>query len=166
MRCVTTCLILIALFISTGANGEPVVIFDGGNTRPMPDRLQIKQPNFQQSTPLPDIPRNFDTLPVRSPALTPGIIQSRVIDRPGLDFPVFIVGHDKLSLEWLQHNRKQLIRHHATGIVVNVENQEQLRHLRQVADGLEINPVPGDKIARQLELARYPVLISKNRIEQ
>lgn len=165
MRCVTTYLILIALF-STGANGEPAVLFDGGNTRPMPDRLQIKQPNFQLSTPLPDMPRNFDPLPVHSPALTPGIIQSRVIDRPGLDMPVFIVGYDKLSLEWLQHNREQLKKHHAAGIVVNVENQDQLRHLRQVADGLEINPVPGGKIARQLELAHYPVLISKNRIEQ
>ncbi|MBE0436395.1 MAG: integrating conjugative element protein, partial [Methylomicrobium sp.] len=115
---------------------------------------------------LPDFPQHFDPLPVRSRALTPGAVQARVIDRPGLDRPVFIIGYDELSFDWLRHNLEQLKRHRATGIVVNVENQEQLRRLRQAADGLEVNPVPGDKIARQLGLMHYPVLISKNRIEQ
>ncbi|WP_404357131.1 integrating conjugative element protein [Methylotuvimicrobium sp. KM1] len=165
MRCVIDCFILIALF-GTAANSEPVVLFDASNTRPMPDRLQISQPNYQQSLSLPDIPQNLDPLPVRSQALTPGLVQSRVIDRPGLDRPVFIVGYDELSLNWLRHNLEQLKRHRATGIVVNVENPDQLRQLRQAADGLAVNPVPGDKIARQLELTHYPVLISKNRIEQ
>lgn len=164
MRCITLCLVFIALF-STVANGEPTVIFDGGNTQPMPDRLQIKQPNYQNLR-LPVNPRPFGTFPVSSPRLTPGIVQSRVIDRPGLDMPVFIVGYDKMSIAWIQHNRERLLNHHATGIVVNVDNQEQLNHLRQIAKGLEVNPVPGDKIAKQLELAHYPVLISRNRIEQ
>ncbi|WP_404360449.1 PFL_4695 family integrating conjugative element protein [Methylotuvimicrobium sp. KM1] len=165
MRCVTVCFILIALF-STAANSEPVVLFDAGNTQPMPDRVQISPPNYQQSLRLPDIPQNVDPLPVLSQALTPGPVQSRVIDRPGLDRPVFIVGYDELSLKWLRHNLEPLKRHRATGIVVNVENQDQLRQLRQAAEGLEVNPVPGDKIARKLELTHYPVLISKNRIEQ
>ncbi|CCE23781.1 PFL_4695 family integrating conjugative element protein [Methylotuvimicrobium alcaliphilum] len=165
MRCVTYCFILIALF-GTAANSEPVVLFDAGNTRPMPDRLQIKHPNYQQSLSLPDIPQNFDPLPVSSQALTPGPVQARVIDRPGLDRPVFIIGYDEFSLDWLRHNLEQLKRHRATGIVVNVENPYQLRRLRQTADGLEVNPVPGDFIAKQLELKHYPVLISQHRIEQ
>ncbi len=105
MRCVIDCFILIALF-STTANSEPVVLFDAGNTRPMPDRLQITLPNYQQSYQLPDFPQHFDPLPVRSQSLTPGPVQARVIDRPGLDRPVFIIGYDELSLDWLRHNHK------------------------------------------------------------
>lgn len=166
MRCITTVILIVVFSISTGANGEPIILFDRGNTRPMTNRLQIKHSNYRQALRLPELPKNFDPLPVRSQALTPGLVHSRIIDRPGLDMPVFIVGYDKLSLKWLQHNREQLIKHHATGIVVNVDNQEQLNHLRQIAEGLEVNPVSGDKIAKQLELAHYPVLISRNRIEQ
>lgn len=165
MRCITACFVLIALF-GTAAKSEPAVLFDAGNTRPMPSGLQISPPNYQQSFQLPDFPQHFDPLPVRSRALTPGPVQARVIDRPGLDRPVFIIGYDALSLNWLRQNLEQLKRHRATGIVVNVENPDQLRQLRQAADGLAVNPVPGDKIARQLELTHYPVLISKNRIEQ
>ncbi len=165
MRCITACFVLIALF-GTAANSEPVVLFDAGNTRPMPSGLQINPPNYQQSFQLPDFPQHFDPLPVRSHALTPGPVQVRVIDRPGLDRPVFIIGYDALSLNWLRHNLEQLKRHRATGIVVNVENPGQLHQLRQTADGLEINPVPGDFIAKQLDLTHYPVLISQHRIEQ
>lgn len=165
MRCITACFVLIALF-GTTANSGPVVLFDAGNTRPMPSGLQISPPNYQQSFQLPDFPQHFDPLPVRSQALTPGPVQARVIDRPGLDRPVFIIGYDALSLNWLRHNLEQLKQHRATGIVVNVENSDQLRQLRQAADGLEVNPVPGDFIAKQLDLTHYPALISQHRIEQ
>lgn len=155
---------LILFMLISEAHGDPVVIYDSGNTRSMPVSVQLKHLNFQQT--LPSFPQTFDPLPVHSQLLTPGIVHPRIIDRPSLDHPVFIVGYDKLSIKWIEHNREQLKQHRATGIAVNVENQAQLRELRQAASGLELSPVAGDKIAKQLELDHYPALISRKRIEQ
>jgi len=98
--------------------------------------------------------------------MTPGRVRARRIDRPGLIRPVFIVGADPISLQWLHIHAAQLKKHQATGIAVNVENAHQLKRLQNAAGGITISPVPGQKIARQLSLSHYPVLVSKTRIEQ
>jgi len=142
---------------------EPVVIYDSGNTQSL--QSLPKTIRYQYAPPKNTQPE-FTGLPVSTPLMTPGRVQSRPINRPYLNQPVFIVGADDLSLTWLKEHREQLKQHNATGIAVNINTQQQLEQLVQAAGGLAVNPVAGAKIARQLSLFHYPVLVSSTRIEQ
>ncbi|AEG00423.1 PFL_4695 family integrating conjugative element protein [Methylomonas methanica] len=142
---------------------EPVVLYDSGRTT----RLPIQPQTLHLQTP---VTANFDvqidTLPIKTPSLSPGNVVSRRIDRLYLDRPVFLVGADPLSMHWLVLHQAQLKQLHAIGLAVNVETQAQLQQLRKTAGGLEIHPLAGDAMAAQLALQHYPVLITASRIEQ
>ena len=106
------------------------------------------------------------SLPVRTPELTPGLLNPVSINIPSLARPIFVVGADRLSAEWLGQHRTRLIDLHAVGLVVNVETVEQLATLKQWATPLELHAFPASLLAKQFTLAHYPALISASRIEQ
>lgn len=113
-------------------------------------------------------PRSYseaDMLPVRSPALTPGIVTPRSIQAPGLP-PLFLIGDDERSRAWLSKQQSKLRQLSARGLVVQVENAAALQALRSLAPGLELVPVAGDDMAQRLNLSHYPVLITATGIEQ
>ena len=154
---------MLQLCICSVVWAEPVIIFDSGQTQAMqsqPKTLRYQYPPPQNTQ------HEYNGLPVSTPSMTPGRVQSRIINRPYLNQPIFIVGADPLSIAWLKEHREQLQKHNATGIAVNVQTQQQLEQLRQASGGLAVNPVAGEKIARQLSLSHYPVLVSRTRIEQ
>lgn len=142
---------------------EPVVIYDSGRTTRLPHQPQT----LHLQTP---VTANFDVqidaLPVKTPSMSPGKVESRTIDRPYLDRPMFIVGADPLSIRWLRLHQAQLKQINAMGLAVNVETQAQLRQLQNAAGGLEIHPLAGDAMAAQFALQHYPLLITASRIEQ
>ncbi len=154
---------LLVLFKPSVSVGEPIVIYDNGQSIPL--RNQPKTRHYQYP-----VSANFniklEPLPVKTPAMTPGKVQTRTIDRPTLNRPVFIVGADPMSLQWLRLHQRQLKKINATGIAVNVESKQQLDILRKAGGGLDINPLSGETIARQLALFHYPVLMTSTRIEQ
>ena len=104
-------------------------------------------------------------LPVRSERLSPGEVQRRVIQAPGLT-PLFLIGDDDLSRAWLTERLSALRDRNAIGLVVNVETADALASLRQLAGGLMLAPVSGDDLAARLGLKHYPVLITATGIEQ
>ncbi|SFB16153.1 integrating conjugative element protein, PFL_4695 family [Azotobacter beijerinckii] len=104
-------------------------------------------------------------LPVVSWSLSPGPVESRAVDIPGLR-PVFLIGDDSLSKSWLRLWRDKLRRLNALGLVVNVASPEGLLELRQLAVGLRLIPVTGDDLATLLEFSHYPVLVTATYIEQ
>ena len=125
----------------------------------------------QPPPPTPVLPRatavtTADMLPVVSPGLTPGPVKSRAIRLVGLIRPLFLVGNDPLSLEWLARHQPHLQRLGAIGWAVNVADREGLERLRQAAGGLAVLPIPGDDLASRLPLLHYPALITASRIEQ
>ena len=107
-----------------------------------------------------------DLLPVTSDRLTPGHVTARSLDLPGRMTPFFIIGADKLSVNWLKQRGKRLRELHAVGLVVNVKTGTQLKQLRRVGDGLVLRPVAGDDIAKRLSLSHYPVLITPTGVQQ
>ena len=109
-------------------------------------------------------PAATDVFPVYSKRLSPGFIEARDIDMLGLN-PVFLVGDDSLSRNWLRANKDRLQRLNATGLVVNVASPDALDDLRQLAENLRLIPVTGDDLARLLDLEHYPVLITDMRLE-
>ncbi len=110
-------------------------------------------------------PWEAEMLPVVSWSLSPGPVESRAIDIPGLR-PVFLIGDDSLSKSWLRLWRDKLRRLNALGLVVNVASPEGLLELRQLAEGLRLIPVTGDDLATLLEFSHYPVLVTATYLEQ
>jgi len=106
-----------------------------------------------------------DMLPVKSALLSPGSVERRSIQAPGLQ-PLFLVGDDELSQAWLRERAASLLTLNAVGLVVNVDTAEGLARLRELAPGLTLSPVSGDDLAQRLELRHYPVLITPTGIEQ
>jgi integrating conjugative element protein, PFL_4695 family len=104
-------------------------------------------------------------LPVRSELLTPGTVTARAIQAAGLR-PMFIIGDDELSRQWLVYRRDALVQLNAVGLVVNVENEQRLQALQVLVPELPLSPVSGDDIAHRLNLQHYPVLITSTSIEQ
>ena len=106
-----------------------------------------------------------DMLPVKSALLSPGSVERRSIQAPGLQ-PLFLVGDDELSQAWLRERAASLLTLNAVGLVINVDTAAGLAHLRELAPGLTLSPVSGDDLAQRLELRHYPVLITPTGIEQ
>ncbi|MFA0941200.1 PFL_4695 family integrating conjugative element protein, partial [Pseudomonas tremae] len=68
-------------------------------------------------------------LPVRTTRMTPGTVQGRIINAPGLQ-PLFLIGDDETSRRWLQERGAVLKQMQAVGLVVNVATQERLAVVR------------------------------------
>ncbi|WP_409287282.1 integrating conjugative element protein [Pseudomonas guariconensis] len=104
-------------------------------------------------------------LPVRSARLSPGIVPPRALSLPSMT-PLFLVGQDAASLEWLSRHAQALRELGANGLAVEVDDARALRRIQTAAPGLNIWPVSGDDIAERLKLKHYPVLITPTALEQ
>ncbi|MBB6366672.1 integrating conjugative element protein (TIGR03765 family) [Xanthomonas sacchari] len=104
-------------------------------------------------------------LPARSVLLSPGVVDARPLQAPGLT-PFFLVGDDPRSRAWLQQRAGTLRQMRAAGLVVNVESSRALEELRALAPGLSLSPASGDDLARRLGLRHYPALLTATGIEQ
>jgi integrating conjugative element protein (TIGR03765 family) len=131
--------------------------------------LQPRAADQTATLPIPAAPhapyREADHLPVRSARLSPGTVEHRVIQAPGLT-PIFLIGDDGRSRAWLQQRVNTLRSLYAVGFVVNVDSPERLESLRRLAPGLMLSATPGDDLAERLGIDHYPVLITATGIEQ
>lgn len=98
------------------------------------------------------------------PVITKSMSVGRVTDdeASGIKYqvatrPMFIIGYDPVSIKWLKENRVLLSDKGAIGLVVNVETNEQMEELQNIAgDKLMMQPTPGDNLAEHLKLKHYP----------
>ena len=104
-------------------------------------------------------------LPVHSARLSLGAVPPRTLTLPGMT-PLFLVGQDAASLEWLSRHAHALLELGANGLAVEVDGARALRRIQMTAPELNIWPVSGDDIAERLELEHYPVLITPTGLEQ
>lgn len=106
-----------------------------------------------------------DILPVVSHRMTPGQIQPVRMNLPGM-LPIFLIGTDNLSKNWLHSNYDYLKKIGAMGLVVSVKTTNELNELRQLAPDLTLMPTPGDDLASRLNLAHYPALLTSEGLSQ
>lgn len=104
-------------------------------------------------------------LPVVTRNLHPGQQPRLALSLPGMT-PLFLIGDDPLSTEWLRQHRDALKTLHATGLVVNVTTLARLNALRTIAPALTLLPVSADDMAKHLPISAYPVLITDKGLEQ
>lgn len=116
----------------------------------------VKEPN--QAT--------FNIFPIETPLMSPGKTEARQIDLPQLPQPLFIIGSDELSKNWLKEHAAQLKKIKAIGFLIQAQNETDFEAVKNIADGLAIIPLSGDQLATQWNINHYPVLISRKAIEQ
>lgn len=80
--------------------------------------------------------------------------------------PLCLVGSDSQSLDWLEHHRATLLQAGAVCMLVQAETPEDLERVRDIAHGVPVQLSHGDDLAERLQLDVYPVLISREGIEQ
>ncbi len=158
-------LITLLLPLAVQATSLTVVEDRGGvSALPYYQGLNPGPVTAQRQAPVPQ-PSMAQGFPVRSLRLTPGTVQGRALNAPGLQ-PFFLVGDDELSRRWLASRGETLQRLGAVGLAVNVASAERLAVIRSWSGGLAVSPVGGDDLATRLGLAHYPVLITPTALEQ
>ncbi len=162
MRSITALLLLFCLPLHAALT----VVADLGGESAAPWYDVISPQPEEPLTPVPVKPIDENHwLPVTSYALSPGPVISRKVDLPGMP-PLFLVGDDPRSQQWLDARRQQLLALQASGIVVSVRDAVALNALRSHTPGVMMAAEPGDDLAGRLHLSHYPVLITATQISQ
>ena len=169
----STAVMLSALATPVLAVGALTVIYDSGETYPLAPFLEVfdeeqgQKDGTQASSVQPTLgaanPERL--LPIRSPGLTPGRVEPRDINRP-FARPFFLIGADGFSREWFATHRDRLAEIGAVGMLVEAQTLDDLRAIAAIAGGLPILPASAGDIAEALGLSHYPLLITKDGIEQ
>lgn len=109
--------------------------------------------------------REEQMLPVVSHKLSVGKVQAKSLDLAGAS-PMFLLGSDDYSRQWLAQNKEKLVSMLAVGLVINVGTFDELNALRAIAPELALLPAPADTLADRLGLTHYPVIIDDKGISQ
>ena len=157
--CVVSSMPCAALEVIRDAGGEPIapylmrLIPPAEAVRPL--GIQIAPPDRTYSL--------IKHLPIRSPTLTPALVEARETPIRLLQ-PLFLVGGDPHSLQWLEANRERLKELHAIGMLVQAETERELNAATEIAQGLPLIPASGEAFAAEIGLRHYPVLITRKGI--
>jgi len=150
---------------------EVTVIFDSGHTRSLAPYLEIIEPSERVNNSQPTRSHTLGAadiqtlLPIRSPGLSPGSVQSRAHNRP-FARPFFLIGSDPWSRQWLVKHRERLEAIGAVGMLVQADSLEDLQATANLSGGLPIMPASAADIAAALGISHYPVLVTSQGIEQ
>lgn len=109
---------------------------------------------------------SFDILPIVTPNMKSGVFEQQKINLVNLDKPIFIVGSDNLSISWLTKYAAKLKKLNAIGLLVQADTNLEVARVKKAANGAIILPMSGEIIGEQLGIHNYPVLITKNLVEQ
>jgi len=108
---------------------------------------------------------NPEMYPIRTPSMSVGPIsanEAQNIPALYLTNPVFIIGYDRVSLNWLEQNIDILAERQAMGMLVNAETPEQYRRVQEIADGrVLIHPLSGEQLSASIQLYHYPAYLDQ-----
>lgn len=178
--------LVLGLGMGFDALAELTVIYDNDQTHPLApllnpllaDEVSLIDP-AKASDPNPS-PKSMlgpaalsNLLPVRSPglevggsaesSLNPGVMARLAQGNPR---PLFLIGSDTVSLQWLASHRDTLRSLGAVGMLVQADTEDDVRRVVRVAQGLSITLSSGSDLAAVLGIHRYPVLITRDGIRQ
>ena len=158
---------LLCLLLCLGAHArEPLtVIYDSGDTLPLepylPKRaLQEKVTTQKKNGQLPF------KLPITTPSMQPGKVTVTPKALRYLQQPLFLVGADQVSRDWLAERRERLIQLGAVGLLVEAKDRQEVEAVLAIAEGLRLVPASAEGFAAKLGLTHYPILLSKEGWEQ
>ncbi|MBD2780517.1 integrating conjugative element protein [Xenorhabdus szentirmaii] len=161
---------VIGLLWINACHAELNIIADlgGKDASPFYESINAQQGDVSLPTThdaLPGMANEAAMLPVNTPEMTPGKVDSRALQLRGIG-ALFLIGDDPDSRQWLSQNAATLAKLHAVGLVVNVREMTGLQALRALAPDLLLSPAAGTELARRLQLQHYPVLITETQLSQ
>lgn len=128
------------------------------------DTFSVSSELLQQATKEPD--HFLLEAPLPRTNITPGIEIKRTVNLPWLTSPIFLIGSDEQSLQWLKEHQTDLFKLHAHGLLVNAQSSSDISKLRSDFSDLSIMPLSANMIANHLSIKHYPVLITSTEIKQ
>lgn len=116
--------------------------------------------------PLPGQNLINEHFPVVTNLMTVGTVtdeEAAHIKEQFVERPLFIIGFDDVSINWLQANQNYLAGKRAVGLVVNIETKNQMVLLRQLAGNeIVLTAIPGNEMARALNIRHYPFYMDED----
>lgn len=143
---------------------QPTVVYESPSTIsawPYFKRLEnTSKPN--QGVHMPedtDIKLLYDEMPLIPSQLEVGKPDIKI--QEGQVIPLFIMGIDRISLNWFNRNADWLISHGAKGVVVQAPNVDDWLTLYTQGRklGIDLLLMPDDALARGYKIDTYPILI-------
>lgn len=148
-------------------SAEPIVIKDYGTAKPI--GWVIKDKRTVAVAPQDPVKSLLQSRWPLTSHLTVGKITARplpVTMAGKLHTPIFIMGSDKASRQWLQKKKPALLAMGAKGVLVESPSHQYFKQVAAMAKPLKIDAMAIDDIAQKLNLKHYPAIISNAGIEQ
>lgn len=85
-----------------------------------------------------------------------------LFDAHWLAHPIFVLGTDPVSFQWLQMHRQTLTEQGASGLVIEADSETVFKDLQAFAGGLSLAPVRGDWLEQKLlseGIVNYPLVV-------
>jgi len=153
------------LCVGVDAREPLTVIYDSGDTLPLEPYLPKRAPREEVT-----LQEKKDQLPFNLPITTPSMQPGKITVTPKalryLQRPLFLVGADQVSKDWLAEKREQLARIGAVGLLVEAKDRQEVEAVLKIAEGLRLVPASAEGFATRLGLTHYPILLSKEGWEQ
>jgi integrating conjugative element protein (TIGR03765 family) len=163
--------ILVMLVAIIPVSEALTVIYDSGNTQSISQYLpqRFEQENTKQSRQSVLLKKQkilAYTLPITTPSLSPGVVTASPKALRYLQQPLFLVGSDERSKNWLIEKREQLIQLGAVGLLIQAEDTKDVEAMYILAQSLRLVPASAEGFAAELGLTHYPILLSNQGWEQ
>ena len=129
-------LILLSMASMVSADGLPVIA-NNGVIVPAQNYLAV-MPNInsainnispeilQQASKIPS--EISLTMPLPTTSMTVGKVEKQNVNLPWLLQPIFLIGTDKVSTDWLQAHKTVLMAMHANGMIVNANSESAIKN--------------------------------------
>ena len=119
------------------------------------------------------MPKGLD-VPVQFPVVTKGLTPKAFESYPNpaaknggeMSAPICVIGHDPLSISWLNEKKNALVEAGAMCFVVNVETEAALAQLQSIAPKLRLAHLSANWLGTLLKIEHYPALITAQWIAQ
>ena len=102
--------------------------------------------------------------PLESP-LSAGKVDTHAVNLPALTQPLFVIGDDTFSLQWLQQNTAALKKMHAVGLITNVGSELRYKTIEQTS-GWVLLPVSLEGIESLVPVTHLPFLLTATAVMQ
>ncbi len=99
-------------------------------------------------------------------SMLPGKFTSKKVDIRYMTTPIFLIGHDPVSIQWLKDHYETLLQLKAVGMVISARSEQDYYDLVDIASPIPLFPGAGDDIGKLLAVSVYPFLISNGIVEQ
>ncbi|WP_419420704.1 PFL_4695 family integrating conjugative element protein [Legionella sp. D16C41] len=103
-------------------------------------------------------------LPINSQAQV-GHIKRRKIDLTHLSQPLFILGGDPFSFNWLKEHAHELEEKHAIGFITNIDNSNRLEEFQRLIKA-PLLPANVDELLIMFHESHYPFIAHEDEIWQ